>query len=650
MSCNIKIPLQRIVDDVAEALSGRYISVDNPFLNEAVLTDTTLRGDITADTEARNALCNIIQTCSITAEELEWLARPQIGELVAVSRSDAFGAVTTVWEALSDVVSWGNIKGDITDQVDFDRLKIPASNVSYKIPAVGGVSRDQESRNTDYISIMDFHDKAKGDDYTDAFYAALNAYPEKGGFKINIPAGVFKVKKPLYLVRRIELCGEGIGSTILDFSEMTERMNAPYNAAIAIAHPLNIRGQAGAEAPNTLIVPESQLVTAGIDAKITNLTIRGQGREHATRFNGIIINAPANLSKVEVTNFSGHGFWLTAGVSNAGYGGGYDYSGIANHSELSYCQAFYNGGDGIRMTGSDANTFYIQQCLLAANSGWGIFDHSLLGGVVIGCEVDSSGVGAYGGSGYDGTAGTPSRTLWLGNYSEGNGSPVHYAVNDRNVILGFTGGGPENMNYFGAVTGSGFLSQKPINIASGDVAAYDIGGTTEFAARLSAGALSLRTYPGQELFKIAAYTRADAAQFVAGDVSAMDIPLSSSSGLSRKGVPNFPQGFTLNPYVKFNSGEGPPTTEQRYPGEIVFNASPTIGEYSFWVCIGAGVPGEWIGVGLIQEPEPTLRKAGSTAERPASPAIGFQYFDTDLGKPIYYNASGVWVDSTGVAV
>lgn len=103
MSCNISIPLQRIIDDVAEVLAGNYISVDNPFLNESVLTDTTFRGDITMDTEARNALCAILKTCGITAIELEWLDRPTVVGQVAIS-STSLGEVVTTWENLKALV------------------------------------------------------------------------------------------------------------------------------------------------------------------------------------------------------------------------------------------------------------------------------------------------------------------------------------------------------------------------------------------------------------------------------------------------------------------------------------------------------------------------------------------------------------------
>ena len=41
--------------------------------------------------------------------------------------------------------------------------------------------------------------------------------------------------------------------------------------------------------------------------------------------------------------------------------------------------------------------------------------------------------------------------------------------------------------------------------------------------------------------------------------------------------------------------------------------------------------------------------SGNTASRPSSPTIGYQYFDTDLNKPIYWTDSK-WVDATGADV
>lgn len=43
------------------------------------------------------------------------------------------------------------------------------------------------------------------------------------------------------------------------------------------------------------------------------------------------------------------------------------------------------------------------------------------------------------------------------------------------------------------------------------------------------------------------------------------------------------------------------------------------------------------------------RQGGTTANRPSSPADFEFYFDTDLGKPIWYDGSN-WVDATGSTV
>lgn len=41
--------------------------------------------------------------------------------------------------------------------------------------------------------------------------------------------------------------------------------------------------------------------------------------------------------------------------------------------------------------------------------------------------------------------------------------------------------------------------------------------------------------------------------------------------------------------------------------------------------------------------------SGDTASRPATPTIGQRYFDTTLGKPVWFNGTN-WVDATGVIV
>jgi septal ring-binding cell division protein DamX len=45
----------------------------------------------------------------------------------------------------------------------------------------------------------------------------------------------------------------------------------------------------------------------------------------------------------------------------------------------------------------------------------------------------------------------------------------------------------------------------------------------------------------------------------------------------------------------------------------------------------------------------TVRAGGSTANRPTAPATFATYFDTTIGKPIWYDGVN-WVDATGATV
>lgn len=195
MSCNIRIPIQQIIDDVAAALSGRYITTDNPFLNDAVLTDTTLRGDVIADTAAREALCRILQNCAITAEELEWLVRPTESGYVPVSQVDN-GVAGVVWKGLSDLISWGDIKGDILDQEDLANLKTRTVNV------VAPNGRTQQDINSDFIDVRDFTNPADTDHTAGLQEAAQVALDSK---KVLTGAGTYYIKSGDVNFRFLEL-------------------------------------------------------------------------------------------------------------------------------------------------------------------------------------------------------------------------------------------------------------------------------------------------------------------------------------------------------------------------------------------------------------------------------------------------------------
>jgi hypothetical protein len=46
---------------------------------------------------------------------------------------------------------------------------------------------------------------------------------------------------------------------------------------------------------------------------------------------------------------------------------------------------------------------------------------------------------------------------------------------------------------------------------------------------------------------------------------------------------------------------------------------------------------------------PTTAPDGTTAERPTTVALGYMFFDTTLGHPVWWDGTN-WVDATGVTV
>lgn len=82
-------------------------------------------------------------------------------------------------------------------------------------------------------------------------------------------------------------------------------------------------------------------------------------------------------------------------------------------------------------------------------------------------------------------------------------------------------------------------------------------------------------------------------------------------------------------------------------GQEVINTNPVKGGYEKWIKLEEGhLDTTWVGVGLIEG----AATSGTTAQRPTGVAVGFTYFDTTLGIPVYFKSTGVWVDSTGVTV
>jgi hypothetical protein len=56
-----------------------------------------------------------------------------------------------------------------------------------------------------------------------------------------------------------------------------------------------------------------------------------------------------------------------------------------------------------------------------------------------------------------------------------------------------------------------------------------------------------------------------------------------------------------------------------------------------------------ISVNSLQNHILTTPKSGTTANRPTGVPVGYQYYDSTLSKPVWYN-SAVWKDASGTTV
>jgi len=91
-----------------------------------------------------------------------------------------------------------------------------------------------------------------------------------------------------------------------------------------------------------------------------------------------------------------------------------------------------------------------------------------------------------------------------------------------------------------------------------------------------------------------------------------------------------------------------PTTGTWSVADEVSNYTPSNSSVKGWICVAAGNPGTWIPYGVINT---NLEKntIGTTAQRPINITIGYEYFDTTIGKPIWWKGA-VWVDAMGTTV
>lgn len=497
--------------------------------------------------------------------------------------------VIPVKQAIKDSVDdilLGDYKTYLEDKVDalpFEDGFLPDNSVSVIPNAVGAVRSNQSIKNSYTINVKDFG--AQGDgvtDDTEAFFNCLNAFPLRAALDIYIPSGHYLIKKTLFVTRPHIIHGDGGAEktgSILDFTgaELAPVSGQTVNSAgLWIYHFVN---------PN-ITLPTGQVGVYGAGSCISGITTIDSPA------NGIVVNAPATVKDCFSFRNAGDGLLITGGA-----GGG----GNANHSYISHVKCASNGKSGIQASGSDANTFTVVGCTLHGNEHYGFNDQSLLGGVVIGCEADNNKLAAYNQRGgiadNSGEAYTPSRTIFIGCYTEDN-QAVAYSLNGRGTVIGATGKLPKSTNY---LTGSlgGMYSQSTVVVAATEQLAYD---ETADHAKLAAGEFRLGFSDGSKfkLYNNGLGYIALSTPFGNGNEILFRAVEDFNATITR-GRPYFPNGFALSDRHSQTVSSTKPTTTASVTGNIVWNTSPAVGGYVGWVCTSSGSSESWKPFGKIEE-------------------------------------------------
>lgn len=121
-------------------------------------------------------------------------------------------------------------------------------------------------------------------------------------------------------------------------------------------------------------------------------------------------------------------------------------------------------------------------------------------------------------------------------------------------------------------------------------------------------------------------------------------------------LPN--SGYIPTQELVFRVGEHPDMVVNPVSNEYIYINGIQVPGYlrskasGSWVKLKARMSGGWDVVdsfGDWYSPELMVATTGSTEQRPTNATIGHQYFDTTIGKPIYWTGS-TWVDASGSAV
>jgi len=467
--------------------------------------------------------------------------------------------------------------------------------------------------------IEDFWQVPDGDDYAPAFERAQQSIPPDAHIELAFKPKLYRCSRKVDLYRGVALIGlESVVGVKGDATPQGGLQAVPtlhfdnHSVGLVIHYP-------GTYLPE----PEARGTVT-----MRNLVIHGSGHMSGLDLHGIVVHNRPVLDGITVREFGGDGIY--AYCTSQVLPGGDENPGNCSLMKLTNVRLYFNGNRGLYLNGADANGGVFVGLdanangkAMPAGEAVQIYDSSFLGNVYIGFHIGGN---QFGGRPFV-TDNANARCLLLGCYVEGIDGL--YMVPPAMSIGGFCG--PQE----GATTHvdsdlNGLLRVKP------GVTCMNPMGDNTIETRLGSakiGNVALELLVDQSKTQRLHFARKNPGwwEFIDSNAATL-IAFAVSTALAAEGRGQFwmPNGF-------YFGGSGSPRGKQRTelrggievvvtelggavraegyatapphagdwkPGDKIWNAAPTVGAVTGWVCTAAGSPGKWASLGTVGPEEP----------------------------------------------
>lgn len=459
-----------------------------------------------------------------------------------------------------------------------DLLKLDGTEVNAARAWLVALNR----RTTGHVNVLEFippelHAGIKaGTSTTDVhayIMAAINAQsygavPAISG-SVYFPLGKYIVNDTIELKRMVRLFGDGAGY--------------PDTPGPMLKFPAGKHGIV-VNRYNTLAGAYEDPSTGKADGSIIEgLTLIGGGGATA---HGVTMRARAVVRNVLTWGWSGDGMRVIAAA------GSIEYEGNANGFRIEGGSSYYNGGNGLLVTGPDANAGYILGLDASHNSGWGIYDSSFLGNTYVACHTASNTLGSYKSDNEN------ARNVFLGCYSE-SGQPPASLITPALVVGGIQAAGfTAESTHSGINNDGGAVSVGALHanrwLTGGIQRAVDVNLNHENGDVFSIYRSDVQNGMPWRL-KWTNGTTGDLEWNLANSTKAMMLTgpdTAFAGGFGSVIIPKLYVGESGNgDGRRITIGSTAPSSGTWQRGDVIFNAAPSAGGKVGWVCTTAGTAG-----------------------------------------------------------